>query len=38
MALGIIAIVGAIVVMFVMRKQGGEDDKSNPGGDRFGFQ
>ena len=38
MALGIIAIVGAIIVMFVMRKQGGEDDKSNPGGDRFGFE
>ena len=38
MALGIIAIIGAIVVMFVMRKEGGDDDKSNPGGDRFGFQ
>jgi hypothetical protein len=38
MALGIIAIVGAIIVMFVMRKQGGEDDKSNPDSDRFGFE
>ena len=38
MALGIIAIIGAVVVMFVMRKEGGDGDKSNPGGDRFGFQ
>jgi len=38
LALGIIAIIGAIVVIFVMRKEGGDDDKSNPGGDRFGFQ
>jgi len=38
MALGLIAIISAVVVMFVMRKEGGDDDKSNPGGDRFGFQ
>jgi hypothetical protein len=38
MALGIIAIIGAVVVMFVMRKEGGDGDKPNPGGDRFGFQ
>jgi len=38
MALGIIAIIGAVVVMIVMKKDGGDGDKSNPGGDRFGFQ
>lgn len=38
MALGVIAIIGAVVVMFVMKKQDGDGDKSNPGGDRFGFQ